>query len=47
MYQDINISSNFDQVDRAFRKANFYDEAITEDFQRAPTSALKNRGSYS
>ena len=32
---------------RNVRKLNFYDDAISEDFSRAPTSVLKNRASHS
>ena len=47
-YQDINVSSTFDaRAGRALRKPTFYDDAVSEDFQRAPASALKSRGSYS
>ena len=32
---------------RNVKKLNFYDDAISEDFSRAPTSVLKNRASHS
>ena len=32
---------------RNVKKLNFYDDAISEDFSRVPTSVLKNRASHS